>query len=122
MKQILFLSVGLFALAACEGTQDQVPAATTQSANQASAISQIVGKTLLHDNGSLTINSDGTISGTHKRGAVNMTWTEENGLYCREGTVGSVTVPRKCQTVTVSGQTVTFINPDGSVSATYTIG
>ena len=95
---------------------------TTQGGGNGSAVAAILDRPLSNESGTVTVNSDGTVTGALGGADVALTWDEENGLFCRAGTVGSTTLERRCQSVVVEGSTVAFVNPDGSVSSTYTMG
>lgn len=114
MRHFTLAIVAGLSLAACE--------TTTGGTAQTGAFSAILDRPLTRDEGTVTINSDGTLTGTLKGRAVNFTWTEENGLFCNGGTVGSKIVPRTCESLVIDGGKVSFVDQDGTVSTTYTIG
>lgn len=72
--------------------------------------------------GNLTINANGTVTGDFEGAATNLVWTEEGGLFCREGTIGTNAVPNKCQNIVIDGNQVSFFNRDGSLSSVYRLG
>lgn len=84
-------------------------------------INAIVDRTLTNDTGTLVIRANGTGSGTFNGGSLMIAWDEENGQFCRDGSINGEGFPRKCLAVVISGDTVSFINDDGTVSSTYTI-
>jgi len=53
--------------------------------------------------------------------ALALTWTEQNGQFCRQGTLGSTEISAACQTVVIDGNMVSFVNADGQVSSIYQI-
>lgn len=120
MRHVTLAIVAAFSLAACETTTS----GTTQTdrTTQSGDFSEILDRPLTRDAGTVTINSNGTMTGELRGRAVNFTWTEENGLFCNEGTVGSKSVPRTCETLVVDDGKVFFVDQDGTVGSTYTIG
>jgi len=87
---------------------------------------QLTGRTLSNpERGDVvTFAPDGTFRGTTGSGVdFEGVWEIENGLYCRE-----VTVPadaprgaRRCQTLRISGNEVTFSDLDSDRTGTWTI-
>lgn len=70
----------------------------------------LVGRTLVHEDGNLTVNADGTIGGE-----IAGTWEIKGPEWCR-----SITTPERwagtvCRPVAVSGNTATFVREDGYV-------
>ncbi|PYG33075.1 hypothetical protein [Pelagimonas varians] len=70
----------------------------------------LVGRTLIHEDGNLTVNPDGTIGGE-----IQGTWEIQGPDWCR-----TITKPEKyagtvCRPVSVTGNTATFVREDGYV-------
>ncbi len=76
----------------------------------------IVGKKL--ENGDLTVvlKSNGKVKGSGIEGV----WEERDGNYCRTLTKPKKFAGTECQTVTLKGSEVTFVNPNGRES-TWTV-
>lgn len=76
----------------------------------------IVGKKL--ENGDLTVvlKSNGKVKGSGIEGV----WEERDGKYCRTLTKPKKFAGTECQTVTLKGNEVTFVNPNGRKS-TWTV-
>lgn len=114
MRHVTLAIVAALSLAACE--------TTTSGTAQTGGFAEILDRPLTRSAGTVTINSNGTMTGELKGRAVNFTWTEENGLFCNGGTVGSKIVPRTCESLVIEDGKVSFVDQDGTVSTTYTIG
>ncbi len=73
------------------------------------------GRTLVNSGRSLTLNADGTLTGTDLSG----TWSIEDSLFCRTLLTGPETFGvAECQNVIVDGTEITFFSPTGR-TATY---
>ena len=86
-----------------------------------SSFSDILGKSLTNEDGTVVINRDGTVTGTLGGNDLALDWSVEGGKWCREGKLGSNDVPKKCQTIRIKGDQISFIDANGSVSSAYTI-
>lgn len=96
-------------------------ALSSTSAHAQTTFSDIVGRTLSNERGSVVINADGTLVGQFGNAELNATWDVEDGLFCRQGTIGSQALERACQTITIRNGLVSFVNEDGSSQTPYTI-
>lgn len=96
--------------------------ASTDASLAQTTFSDLVDKTLTNDQGSVVISADGTLSGQFGSNQLTATWDVEDGLFCRQGSIGDRTLERACQSISIRGNQVSFINQDGSVSSTYSIG
>ena len=83
------------------------------------SFSDILGKTLKSDAGTVVIKKNGTGSGALNGQKLKLKWTAENGKFCRQGKLGKNDIPKKCQSIRIKGNTISFINPDGSLSSSY---
>ncbi len=85
------------------------------------SFSDIVGRTLSNEQGSLVINADGTLQGQFGSSELTATWDVEGGLFCRQGAFGDRSLDRACQSIVLRGNDVDFVNQDGSVSSSYSL-
>ncbi|MEM6610189.1 MAG: hypothetical protein AAF689_16615 [Pseudomonadota bacterium] len=90
-------------------------------AAHAQSFSDVLGRTLTNEQGSVVIQSNGTLSGTLGGQTLRGTWDVVDGLFCRQGSLGTQTIERACQTVRMGGNTISFVNSDGQVSSRYDI-
>ncbi len=101
-------ALGLITLAACAGTT-------------AGPLDQIVGKRLVSGPDFFVANADGTMTGPFGGEPLAGVWRNDNGLFCRSGTLGTTAIPEACQTVTITGQTVSLTHTSGGQqTTTYT--
>ncbi|WP_420862226.1 hypothetical protein [Algirhabdus cladophorae] len=63
------------------------------------------------------LNSDGTMDGELKRGAVSGTWSFENGYWCREFEAGGKASPADCQLAELMGDQVRLTRDKGTGDA-----
>ncbi len=91
------------------------------AASEQTTLSDVYGRNLTSDQGTVVINSDGTLTGQFGSNQLTGTWETEDGLFCREGTIGTRALERECQSVTMSGNSISFVSLDGTRSDTYTI-
>ena len=68
----------------------------------------IVEKRLSNKHGYSVVHEDGTLSGEFGGKEVTGTWSWDGKYFCRTAKVGSKNFPLNCQTITVSGDKVTF--------------
>lgn len=110
MMTRLLLTAPFVLLAACQSTgMDKSP-----SPAQA-LLGPALDRPITTGDSSFILHSDGRLSGD-----ASGTWIVENGQYCR-----TIVEPKKwagsqCQDVTIEGDQITFVRPNGS-AATYTI-
>ncbi len=79
----------------------------------AQSFSDIYGRTLVGDNGTIVINGDGSWGGTFNGQDFTGTWTVRDGRFCGQANGNE---PR-CRDVRMSGTKITFISGDGTRSA-----
>ena len=94
----------------CVAKQDYIQI-NTEEEYRTSVVGRSVGVTTTHP--------DGTMTGISEEGKeIKGTWTWENGLFCREGTIGSDKLDRDCQKIEVTEDKlrVTRNNGNGSQS------
>ena len=82
------------------------------------SLDQIVGKQLVSGSDSFTANADGTLTGEFGGETLTGVWRNENGQFCRSGTLGTTAIPDACQIVTIAGQNVSLTHVSGSQSTT----
>ena len=80
---------------------------------EAEYLSALVGKKVIVGDGGTISHPDGTMTGAIGGNEVNVNWTWEGKLFCREGTVGSDKVDRDCQTLEIAGNQVRSISNGG---------
>ena len=107
MKQIAALALLCLGLAACQTASDG-----SGSESQAPQWLSIIGKPLSNGSATVTLNQDGTITGSGLEGV----WEERNGQYCRTLTKPAQAAGSKCQTIRVSGDQVTFVDQSGETT------
>ncbi|WP_101065698.1 hypothetical protein [Roseovarius salinarum] len=97
-------------LAGCMSQQSDAPAGAIES--------RIVDRTLVADRGfSIIPHSGGRLSGKIENGGVIAgTWDIRDGRWCRMLTKPENQAGRKCQDITMAGDTVTVTSRDGTVT------
>ncbi len=112
----------VLALAACETTT--APMATMSAAPaEITTLEQfnrlIVGKRLRHaESNSITINSNGTLSGDFGGNTLEGTWNWEGRYWCR--TLTTIKPGTECQAWSVNGNEITIVQERGTGgTATY---
>jgi hypothetical protein len=91
------------ALAACQTTGSEMSASPDDALR-----AQLSGKTIAVNGAETHVNSDGSLSG-----AVQGTWTIEDGKYCRTIVAPKAWAGTQCQGVSFDGNQVTFTRPNG---------
>ena len=74
----------------------------------------IVGKRLSSKHGHVIVHDDGTMTGEFGSKNLTGTWNWDNRYFCRTAKLGSKKFSLDCQTVTVSGDKVTFQRNKGT--------
>lgn len=110
MKHLLKAIPAVLLLAGC----DMAPRASVTQSDEPEWL-QNVGKPLTRGDMTVTLNPDGTITGSGFEG----TWEERDGKYCRTLTKPERLAGTECQTVTVNGNEVTIVSESGT-STTWT--
>lgn len=76
----------------------------------------ISGRTLVNSERTVTLNADGTLTGTDLNG----TWYVEGGQFCRTLETGPDTFgPSECQHVIADGNAITFYSPTGRTASYF---
>ena len=68
----------------------------------------VVERRLSNKHGYSIVHEDGTLSGDFRGKKVTGTWNWDGKYFCRTGKVGNKKFALNCQTITVSGDKVTF--------------
>jgi len=95
----------------CVATPDYQPITTKDE-----YLTKVVGRTVSLGDGSSTTNADGTITGQFGGKPIVGTWTWEDGLFCREGTVGAELMERDCQRLEIAGDNLRVTRNSGKGS------
>jgi hypothetical protein len=74
----------------------------------------IAEKSLTRFGITLNVSANGTIRGRAFGTEVTGNWTWKSGLFCREMSYGSKSIPHNCQTVHRSGNTLRFTSDAGA--------
>lgn len=124
MKRLhLVILAAALVVGACGGGEPPPPFKKLTSAGE--YIEEVAGKPITFENGGVLItNRDGSIGGNFDGETPEGSWTFEDGKLCREVTIGSQSYPEVCHTVEVGreGDTVRFLNDDGTLSAEASLG
>lgn len=94
---------------------------TVAFAASAQSFSDIYGRNLVSDQGTITINANGTMGGIFNGQDFSGRWWTEDGVFCREGTVGGTAFGPACQTIRMNGNRISFTTVDGARTTTYRI-
>jgi len=78
------------------------------------AAQAIIGKKLFNKQGYSIANADGTVTGQFGGEVWSGTWETKGDFWCREGSVGTETIPYDCQVLTLAGDQLTLIRNQGS--------
>lgn len=119
---LVFLAAAL-AAGGCAGGEPPPPFKQVTSAGE--YIEEVAGKPMAFENGGVLItNPDGSVGGDFNGETPEGSWSFENGKLCRELTIGAQSYPEVCHTVEVGreGDTVRFLNADGTLSAEAGLG
>lgn len=92
----------------------------TGAAN-AQSFSDIYGRNLVSDRGTIVIRANGTMGGTFDGQDFQGRWWTEGGNFCREGSVGGTSFPAACQTIGMGNGTVSFTTIGSNRTNTYQI-
>ncbi|SMX30184.1 hypothetical protein TRP8649_04326 [Pelagimonas phthalicica] len=117
MKTIFAISLAAVSLlTACQ--------TVTPDAAPTTAVTPLVGKKLMADNGLVIImNADGTVSGTARGEDIDGTYVATAKEVCSTYAAPEFLAGKEfCSEPQIDGNTVVFLRRDGSKSATYTIG
>lgn len=87
----------------------------------AQSFSDIYGRDLVGEQGTISINANGTMDGVFNGQDFRGRWWTENGNFCREGSVGGTPFGPACQTIRISGGRISFTTIDGARTTTYRI-
>lgn len=87
----------------------------------AQSFSDFLGKSMSNNAGTITINKNGTVRGSINGQDVRIKWKSEGGKFCREGKLGANNLPKKCQSIRIQGTKISFIDPDGTLSSSWTL-
>lgn len=80
----------------------------------------VVGRNLVHEYGTAIFHEDGRLTGAFRAGKLTGLWNWTGDTYCRTGKIGRRDMGYDCQTVSVSGNRVTFVRNNGTGrSVTY---
>ena len=93
---------GLFGCVETSGAPER------RTINEAEFKEEIVGASLVWEDGETRYLADGTFSGNSGDKILQGEWAFKNGQYCRSGSIGGDSFPYACEIVTVAGNTVTF--------------
>jgi hypothetical protein len=101
-------SILAFSVSGCVGT-----AQTQTSLTEAEFREEVVGARLVWGMGETRFFENGTFSGTSGKEVLKGRWEFKNGEYCRSGSIGGRPFPYACESVTLSGNTLTFRGANG---------
>ena len=87
----------------------------------AQSFSDIYGRDLVGDQGTIQINANGTMGGVFNGQDFTGRWWTEEGIFCREGSVGGTPFGPACQTIRMSSGRISFTTVDGARTSTYRI-
>ena len=87
----------------------------------AQSFSDIYGRDLVGEQGTIRINGNGTMDGIFNGQDFRGRWWTEDGTFCREGSVGGTEFGPACQTIRMSGGQISFTTMDGGRTTTYQI-
>lgn len=80
----------------------------------AQSFSDIYGRTLSSDFGTVVIHANGRLSGQFgDRSLEGRWWANDQGQFCRTGTLGGEALPERCQTIAIRNNRITFSGADG---------
>lgn len=92
------------------------------SVASAQSFSDIYGRTLTDDRGTVVIYGNGRITGQFGDDAFEGTWwSNDQGHFCRVGTFQGQNLPERCQTIAMGNGSITFSDVDGDRVVTYRI-
>lgn len=74
----------------------------------------VVGKNLVDKVSTVIVHEDGRLTGAFKAHKITGLWNWTGDTYCRTVKVGSRNLGYDCQTVSVSGDRVTFVRNNGA--------
>ena len=94
---------------------------TLAFAASAQSFSDIYGRDLVSSDGVIQINGNGSMTGTFNGRELNGRWWTEDGVFCREGTLGGTPFGPACQTISMGNGQISFTTTDGARTTTYRI-
>ena len=78
----------------------------------------VVGRSVKLGSGFSKTHEDGTMTGTTQGKEINGTWTWEDGMFCREGMIGSDPLERDCQKMEIAGDRLRVTRNAGTGAVT----
>jgi len=87
----------------------------------AQSFSDIYGRSLVGDRGTVVINADGSMTGVFDGQQLTGRWWTDAGNFCREGSLGGTAFGPACQTIRMGNGQISFTNVDGPRTTTYRI-
>ena len=87
-------------------------AAGLATAASAQSFSDIYGRTLVGDNGTIVINGNGSWGGSFNGTDFTGSWTVRDGRFCGSANGGQ----ERCREIRMNARTITFIDGDGNRS------
>ncbi|MFN5997735.1 MAG: hypothetical protein ACK47C_17550 [Paracoccaceae bacterium] len=76
--------------------------------NEAEFQDEVVGSRLVWEDGETRYSADGTFAGITGGKILRGEWAYKDGKFCRSGSIDGDRFPYACETVTITGKTLTF--------------
>lgn len=110
MKRLMLCGIACVALtvSAWNGTASAAGSGKQKIETEQEFRDLIVEKRLSSEHGYVIVHADGTMTGDFGGKNLTGTWSWDDRYYCRTARLGNKKIALNCQTVTVSGDKVTF--------------
>lgn len=96
------VTIGLLGCVDTSGAQER------RTLDEAEFREEVVGARLVWDGGETRYSADGTFTGPTGGKVLQGEWEFKDGKFCRSGSIDGERFPYGCETVTLTGKTLTF--------------